>query len=166
MFPPDIDDLATEVLAAARKRGWKLATAESCTGGLVSGALTDIAGSSDVIGYGFVTYANAAKVKVLGVSEATLAAHGAVSGETARQMATGALAMSGADAAVAITGVAGPGGGSAEKPVGLVWFACATRDGVTAREERFGDLGRTQVRLAAVRTALGMLKDSIGPFSP
>lgn len=161
MFPSDIDDLAIAVLAAARERGWKLATAESCTGGLVSGALTGIAGSSDVIGYGFVTYANAAKVKVLGVSEAVLAEHGAVSGQTAQAMAAGALAVSGADVAVAITGVAGPGGGSAEKPVGLVWFGLATKDGVTTREQRYGDLGRTEVRLAAVKTALGMLLGAV-----
>ncbi|OYX30739.1 MAG: damage-inducible protein CinA [Caulobacterales bacterium 32-69-10] len=161
MFPSDIDDLATAVLAAARARGWTVAAAESCTGGLVAGALTGIAGSSDVFGFGFVTYANAAKIKVLGVDASVIAAHGAVSGETARAMAEGARAVSGADVAVALTGVAGPGGGSPNKPVGLVWFGLATAVGVTTREERYGDLGREQVRLAAVRTALGLLMEAV-----
>ena len=158
MFPSDIDDLATAVLSAARAKGLKVATAESCTGGLVAGALTGIAGSSEVIGYGFVTYANAAKARLLGVPETTLQTHGAVSRETAVAMATGALEESGADLVVAITGVAGPGGGSAEKPVGLVWFAVARRGSeAQATERRYGDLGRQAVRLAAVRTALELL---------
>lgn len=158
MFPADIDDLATAVLAAARARGWTVATAESCTGGLVAGALTAIAGSSDVVEYGFVTYSNGAKTRLLSVPEATIAWHGAVSAETVRAMADGALAASGADVAVAITGVAGPGGGSEAKPVGLVWFGLAMRGRLTVlREERFGDLGREAVRLAAVRTALEMV---------
>lgn len=158
----DIDDLATAVLAGARKHGWTLATAESCTGGLVAGALTAIPGSSDVFGYGFVTYANAAKTHLLGVSPDVLEAHGAVSERTARAMAEGARAVSGADVTVAVTGVAGPGGGSAEKPVGLVWFGLAGPDGIVAREMRFGDLGRDQVRRAAVRTALEMLLEAAG----
>ncbi len=123
-------------------RGLKVATAESCTGGLVAGALTEIAGSSDVVDRGFVTYSNAAKHAMLGVAEATLARHGAVSRETAEAMARGALGHADADLAVAVTGIAGPGGGSAAKPVGLVHFAAAARDGrLIHREKRYGDIG-------------------------
>jgi nicotinamide-nucleotide amidase len=150
---------ATRVLDAGRARGLKIATAESCTGGLVAGALTDIAGSSDVVERGFVTYSNEAKVEMLGVEEVTLAAHGAVSRQTAEAMAVGAIRRSIADLAVAVTGVAGPGGGSAEKPVGLVHFAAAARDGRHQhREERFGDIGRAEVRRRSVLVALGMLE--------
>ena len=113
----------------SRARGLKIATAESCTGGLVAAALTDIAGSSDVVDRGFVTYSNEAKQAMLGVPAATLKRHGAVSAETAAAMAAGALKNSQADLAVAITGIAGPGGGSKEKPVGLVYFAAASRGG-------------------------------------
>jgi nicotinamide-nucleotide amidase len=162
MFPQDIESLATEVLAAARRRGWMLATAESCTGGLVAGALTAIAGSSDVVIGGLVTYSNAAKQALLGVAPELLTTHGAVSEAVARAMAEGALGATGARLAVAITGVAGPGGGSAAKPVGLVHFATALAGGGTiARAERYGDIGRSAVRLASVRTALEMLQDRI-----
>jgi len=151
-------DLSVRVLQAARARKWLLATAESCTGGLVAGALTDIAGSSDVVDRGFVTYSNAAKMTMLGVPEGTLAAHGAVSRQTAEAMAQGALARAGVDLTVAITGIAGPGGGSAEKPVGLVHLAAATTDGrLIHREKRYGDIGRSQVRRLAVIEALNML---------
>ncbi len=154
---------AEAVLAACRAAGLTLATAESCTGGLVAGALTAIPGSSDVVDRGFVTYSNAAKVAMLGVSEATLAAHGAVSEQTAREMARGALKTAGTGLAVSITGVAGPGGGSAEKPVGLVHFACARQDGlVRHREMRFGGLGREEIRLRSVAVALDMLSDLAG----
>jgi nicotinamide-nucleotide amidase len=154
----DIDALARRVLDACRARGATLATAESCTGGLVAGALTDVAGSSDVLDRGFVTYSNAAKEEMLGVAAAALARHGAVSRETAEAMARGALARSGADLSVAITGIAGPRGGSADKPVGLVHFAAAARDGrLIHREKRFGDVGRHEVRLASVVEALQML---------
>ena len=150
---------ATRVLDAGRARGLKIATAESGTGGLVAGALTDVPGSSDVVERGFVTYSNEAKVEMLGVDEATLAAHGAVSRETAEAMAVGAIRRSIADLSVAITGVAGPGGGSAEKPVGLMHFAAASRDGRHAhREERFGDIGRAEVRRRSVLVALEMLE--------
>jgi nicotinamide-nucleotide amidase len=150
---------AVRVLDACRLHGLKVATAESCTGGLVSGALTEIPGSSDVVDRGFVTYSNAAKQTMLGVSAAILERHGAVSRETADAMAAGALAMSKADLAVAITGIAGPGGGSAEKPVGLVHFAAATRDGRRVRrEKRYGDVGRSTVRMQAVAEALAMLE--------
>jgi nicotinamide-nucleotide amidase len=127
MLPDDILAAAEAVLAANRAVGRRIATAESCTGGLVAGALTAIAGSSDVVEAGFVTYSNAAKAQLLGVDPAIFAAHGAVSSECALAMAAGALQHCTADVAVAITGVAGPGGGSAEKPVGLVVFARAVR---------------------------------------
>jgi nicotinamide-nucleotide amidase len=148
------------VLDLCRANGLKLATAESCTGGLVAAVLTEIAGSSDVVERGFVTYSNEAKQELLGVAAATLAAHGAVSEATAREMAQGALRASRADVAVSITGVAGPGGGSADKPVGLVHFACATRSATAAAERRFGEIGRGAVRLAAVAQALAMLAEA------
>lgn len=152
--------LARSVLAACRAHGLTLATAESCTGGLVAGALTAIPGSSDVVECGFVTYSNAAKTRLIGVPEALISAHGAVSAEVAGAMAEGALRASGASLAVSITGVAGPGGGSLAKPVGLVHLAVAARDGRVERVERRYDaaLGRTGIRRAAVRDALGLLK--------
>lgn len=145
--------LARDVLAAARARGWMIATAESCTGGLVSAALTDIPGSGDAFDRGFVTYAYAAKTTMLGVPEAMLAEHGAVSEPVGRAMALGALRASQAQLAVAITGVAGPGGSDA-KPEGLVWFAVATPEGVRTRRCDFGPLGRDAVRRRSVETAL------------
>ena len=153
---------ARSVLQRARSRGLKIATAESCTGGLVAAALTEIAGSSDVFDRGFVTYSNDAKIELIGVPAETIAAQGAVSEATARAMAEGALAASRADVAVSVTGIAGPDGGSAEKPVGLVWFGCARRGGATvAREERFGAIGRENVRMASVTTALGLLEAAV-----
>ncbi len=153
--------LAEHVLAEARKHGLKIATAESCTGGMVSAALTDIAGSSDVFERGFVTYSNESKQAMLGVSAETIAAHGAVSTETARAMAEGAIRNSFADIAVAITGVAGPGGGSAEKPVGLVCFAIARKGKETLdSRQQFTDDGRTAIRQYATRLALEMLLDA------
>ncbi len=155
----EIDAAATRVLALCRQRGWTLATAESCTGGLVSGALTGIAGSSDVVDRAFVTYSNAAKMAVLGVSAATLGAHGAVSAETAREMVAGLLKVAGTGLGVSVTGIAGPGGGSAEKPVGLVHFAAATRDGdLIERREVFAGQDRAGVRRLSVLTALAMLE--------
>lgn len=132
MSDAEIAAAAARVLDLCRARGLKVATAESCTGGLVAGALTDIAGSSDVFDRGFVTYSNEAKQEILGVPPATLTKHGAVSAETAAAMAQGTLARSRADVAVAVTGIAGPGGGSADKPVGLVHFAAATHHGLIA----------------------------------
>lgn len=159
MFPDDIEALAAEVLETARRRGVALAAAESCTGGLVCGALTAIAGSSDVLAGGLVSYSNAAKQALLGAPEALLAQYGAVSEPVARAMAEGALQALDADLAVAITGVAGPGGATAAKPVGMVCFATAMRGGSTeARTERYGDLGRQGVRLASVRSALQLLR--------
>ena len=135
-----------------------MATAESCTGGLIAGCLTEVAGSSDVVDRGFVTYSYAAKNAMLDVSMAMIEDHGAVSEPVARAMAEGALAHSTADLSVAVTGVAGPGGGTADKPVGLVHLACARRGGETAhREQRFGDLGRAGIREATIREALEML---------
>jgi nicotinamide-nucleotide amidase len=155
----DTFELAVRVGRALVNRRWTVATAESCTGGLIAGAITDVAGSSAWFDRGFVTYSNAAKIEMLGVRPETLAALGAVSEATAREMAAGALARSGADVAVAVTGVAGPAGGTPEKPVGLVCFAWAIRD--TALEsctERFpGD--RAAVRAATVDRALeGMIE--------
>jgi nicotinamide-nucleotide amidase len=154
-----VRDDAIRLLDTCRRRGVTIATAESCTGGLVSGALTEIPGSSDVLDRGFVTYSNAAKEAMLGVPAAVLERHGAVSRETAEAMAAGALGNSRADLAVAVTGIAGPGGGSAEKPVGLVHFAAAARDGRRIhREKRFGDIGRSAVRAQSVAEALAMLE--------
>jgi nicotinamide-nucleotide amidase len=150
---------ATQVLKIFRARGLTIATAESCTGGLVAGALTEIAGSSDVVDRGFVTYSNAAKEAMLGVPAATLKRHGAVSAETAAAMAAGALKNSEADITVAITGIAGPGGGSPQKPVGLVHFAAASRDGrKLALHRRFGKIGRRRVRERSVAQALALLQ--------
>ncbi len=159
MFSPELTARAQALLAMLRAQKLKVATAESCTGGLVAALLTEIAGSSDVVERGFVTYSNEAKQELLGVSAQTLATHGAVSQAIAREMALGALARSRADVAVSITGVAGPGGGSPDKPVGLVHFGCARRDGsATTVERRFGDLGRGAVRLASVEQAISMLE--------
>lgn len=157
MFPDEINRLAREVVEGARRRGWTVTAAESCTGGLVSAALTDIPGASEVLERSVVTYSNAAKTTLLGVPAEVLAAHGAVSAATAEAMAAGARAAADADLAVAVTGIAGPGGGSAEKPVGLVWFGLADREGVTTHESRFGDPGREAVRAAAVTRALELL---------
>jgi nicotinamide-nucleotide amidase len=159
--------LAAEIITACAKGGLMLATAESCTGGLVAATLTEIAGSSAVVERGFVTYSNVAKTGMLGVAPALIGAHGAVSREVAIAMAEGAIRASRADIAVAVTGVAGPGGGSDHKPVGLVHFAVAVRGGATRHAERcFGDIGRAKVRLAAVRTALEMISAITSPAPP
>lgn len=158
LFPADIEGLARRIITDFTARGFMVSTAESCTGGLIAGALTEIAGSSAVVDRGFVTYTNEAKMEMLGVGAGTLAAFGAVSRQTALQMAHGALFRSRADFAVAVTGIAGPGGGSAEKPVGLVHLAAKSRSGkILHHEMRYGDIGRTEIRLATVRTALEML---------
>lgn len=150
---------ARRVLDRCRARELRVATAESCTGGLVAAALTELAGSSDVVECGFVTYSNEAKRKILGVPGATLKRHGAVSSATAAAMAAGALKYSQADLSVAITGIAGPGGGSKQKPVGLVYFAAASRNGRhLARSRHYGKIGRSRVRLRSVIEALSMLE--------
>ena len=152
------------LLAAYRARGWTIATAESCTGGLVASALTDVAGSSDVFERGFVTYSNEAKSQVLGVPADLIAEHGAVSEAVARAMAQGALAHSRANVAVAITGVAGPGGGTAMKPVGLVHFGLAAKgEAIGHLERRYGDLDRTEIRRRAVADALELLASTLSP---
>jgi nicotinamide-nucleotide amidase len=149
---------AKRVLDLCRAHGLLVATAESCTGGMVAAALTEIAGSSDVVDRGFVTYSNEAKAELLGVPLATLKRHGAVSAQTAKAMAVGALKKSRADIAVSITGIAGPGGGTRQKPVGLVHFAAAHRDGRRiARKRLYGDIGRRRVRQCSVLEALEML---------
>jgi nicotinamide-nucleotide amidase len=151
---------AAALLDLCKAKKLMVATAESCTGGLVVGALTEIAGSSAVVERGFVTYTNGAKQEMLGVPAETLLRHGAVSRETAEAMAKGVLAHCPADLAVSITGIAGPGGGTADKPVGLVHFAAAARDGrQIGREGRYGDLGRAEVRRLSVLEALSMLSE-------
>ena len=151
----------TQILAAARARGWRIATAESCTGGMVAAALTDIAGSSDVFERGFITYSNLAKRQMIGVRTASLTDFGAVSEEVAREMAEGALAHSATDLAVSITGIAGPGG-SEFKPEGRVCFGLAGTGRPTVTETvEFGALGRDRVRLAARDHALALLAQAL-----
>jgi nicotinamide-nucleotide amidase len=160
MADRETEDAATALLELCKSKKLMVATAESCTGGLVAGALTDIAGSSAVVDRGFITYTDAAKHQMLGVPTATIERHGAVSRETAEAMARGALGQANADIAVSITGIAGPGGGSADKPVGLVHFAAASRNGdLIHRERRFGDIGRGEVRRRSVLQALSMLTE-------
>ncbi|MCA1967604.1 MAG: CinA family protein [Rhizobium sp.] len=160
LYPADIEAMAARIIAAFGARGLTLATAESCTGGLIIGALTEIAGSSTVVDRGFITYSNQAKIDLLGVGGDTLERCGAVSRQTVLEMVEGALSHSACDVAVAVTGIAGPGGGSAEKPVGLVHLAAKARTGaVLHREMRYGAGGRSQIRLATVRTALEMLAE-------
>jgi len=162
MMDAELVALAEQVLAENRKLGRRIATAESCTGGMVAAALTEVAGSSDVFERGFVTYSNEAKMEMLGVSEDVLATFGAVSVATAWAMALGALMHSDADVAVSITGIAGPGGATANKPVGLVVFARALRgedpEMVVADTRQFADLGRAEVRRQAALVALELLR--------
>ena len=154
--------IAEKVIDALRAKSWKLATAESCTGGMVAAAITDVAGSSDVFDRGFVTYSNLSKAEMLGVVPALIATHGAVSSQVATAMSEGALLYSKAQISVAITGVAGPGGGSVEKPVGLVHFSVAANGLPTAHSEiKFGDIGRSQVRLQARDSALQMVLNQL-----
>ena len=162
IFPSTLVSTATMLLADYRARGLKLATAESCTGGLIAALITEIAGSSDVFTHGFITYANAAKTSMVGVPASLIAQHGAVSEPVARAMAEGALDASGANIAVAVTGVAGPGGGSAEKPVGLVHIAVALVDGKTMHQRHVFRGDRASVRLQTVEAALLLL---LGLFS-
>src|ERR1700745_1672013 len=160
MAGSDARALSRPLLHLCRMRRLMIATAESCTGGLVAGTLTDIPGSSDVIDRAFVTYSNDAKRAMLGVSATTLATFGAVSKETATQMAVGALERAGVDLAVSITGIAGPGGATPGQPVGLVHCAAAARDGrIIHREQRFGAIGRSAVRERSVVEALRMLTE-------
>lgn len=160
----DISALAVEVLDLCRSHGLTIGTVESCTGGLVAGALTGIPGSSDVVMAGLVTYSNAAKSSLANVPPGLIEQYGAVSEDVARAMATGGRERLRVDLCVAITGIAGPGGGSAEKPVGLVWFAVASAEDVRSRRAMFGGPGRDAIRMESVALALHMLKDAaIGP---
>jgi nicotinamide-nucleotide amidase len=159
---PDLRDRAATLLDSYRGKALKIATAESCTGGLVAALLTEISGSSAVVERGFVTYSNEAKTELIGVPVDLIAAHGAVSEPVARAMAEGALAHSRADVALGITGVAGPTGGTAAKPVGLVHFGLARRGASTIHlERRYGDLGRENVRRRAVEDALSLLEQAV-----
>jgi nicotinamide-nucleotide amidase len=159
VFDSETLALAEAVLAACRARGWHLATAESCTGGLVVAALTAIAGSSDVVERSFVAYSNDAKMELLGVSAETIAAHGAVSAQTVAAMARGVIARAPVDLAVSITGVVGPGGGTPQKPVGLVYLGIARKDGGARVERRIFNGDRTAVREAALVLALELLQE-------
>jgi len=159
MIEPGLIEQARLLVELCRGKQLTIAAAESCTGGLVAATITEVAGASDVFERGFVTYGNAAKSAMLGVPQATLTGFGAVSRETAQAMAAGALAHAPADLAVAITGIAGPGGATPGKPVGLVHFAAASRGGDLMHEQRnYGDIGRSEVRLACVAQALAMLR--------
>ena len=159
---PEMTNRAAALLDAYREKGLKIATAESCTGGLVAALLTEISGSSAVVERGFVTYSNEAKIELIGVPAELIADHGAVSEPVARAMAEGALAHSRADVAVGITGVAGPTGGTATKPVGLVHFGLARKGAGTIHlERRYGDLGRENVRRRAVEDALDLLEQAL-----
>lgn len=160
MFPPDLIRLAEDIRDTLSAHGLWVATAESCTGGLIAGCLTDVAGSSSVVDRGFVTYTNAAKTEMLGVSADLIDRLGAVSEPVAAAMATGALNHSRADIAVAVTGIAGPGGGSVEKPVGLVFMALARRGGDVVVERHVFAGDRDAVRLATVRRALERVLDA------
>jgi len=161
MTSPILLQAATRLLAECRARGLMLATAESCTGGLIAATLTEIAGSSDVVDRGFVTYSNTAKSDMLGVPAVLIEANGAVSGPVAESMATGALQRSEAALTVAVTGVAGPGGGTKDKPVGTVWFAVASAGADTAAERRVFPGDRAAVRHATVEHALAMLSAAV-----
>lgn len=167
MIDAKILTAAKHLLDLCRESGLRIATAESCTGGLVAGALTEIAGASDVVERGFVVYSNAAKESMLGVPASTLKRYGAVSAETAMAMAAGALKNSEADLSVAITGIAGPGGGTKQKPVGLVHFAAVGRNGQRiARRRLFGKIGRRRVRERSVAEALELLEMVAQPGGP
>jgi nicotinamide-nucleotide amidase len=158
MFSDRILILAKALLEEARGKKLTIATAESCTGGLIAAALTEIPGASDVVECGFIVYSNRSKAKLLGVKLTTIVRHGAVSEEVARAMAEGALKHSPAQMAVSCTGVAGPGGGTRDKPIGLVHIAAARLDETTLSEEcRFGDLGRTEIRMRSVEAALKLM---------
>jgi len=167
IFQAHLMSAAEAILEELRRRSLTLTTAESCTGGLIAALITEIAGASDVFERGFVTYSNRAKTENLGVPREVLHRHGAVSSEVARAMAEGALRASAADVAVAVTGIAGPGGGTIEKPIGLVHIGLYRKGGRSRSIEcRFGDIGRSEIRLAAVEAALRLLAEEIANSSP
>lgn len=161
MMPPELLTEAESLLAACREKGVMLATVESCTGGLIAATLTAIAGSSDVVDRGFVTYSNEAKHELVGVPMELIARHGAASEEVARAMAAGALPRSRAGIVVAVTGVAGPGGGTADKPVGLVCFGLARRGGETVSDRQVFSGDRGAIRAAAVAYAFAMIRSRV-----
>ncbi|HWK34262.1 MAG TPA: CinA family protein [Hyphomicrobium sp.] len=167
MFPAELYDEASALLDELQRHALLVVTAESCTGGLIAALLTEVPGSSGMVERGFVTYSNAAKTELLGVSGDMIARHGAVSEEVARAMADGALSRTPAHVALSVTGIAGPDGGTAEKPVGLVYLGVAAKGEETqVRECRFGDIGRKAVRLATVREALDLLRSAVKPGLP
>lgn len=163
MFPEDLTQRAAALIDLCRRRKLMLATAESCTGGLIAGLITSVAGSSDVLDCGFVTYSNAAKTRMIGIPPQLIEAHGAVSEEVARAMAEGALAASAGDIAMAVTGVAGPGGGTPQKPIGRVHCAVARHGSPTMhRKLELGDIGRDRVRLETVAAVIAMAYEVAG----
>jgi nicotinamide-nucleotide amidase len=167
LFPLDLLHDAQALLGELQRRSLRLATAESCTGGLLAGLLTEIPGASATLERGFVTYSNAAKSSLLGIEPALIERVGAVSEEVARAMAEGALARAPVDLAVAVTGIAGPDGGTPAKPVGLVYLAVAGKGAATrAREFRFGSIGRGAIRLASLREALHLTKQALTSDAP
>ena len=167
IFPAELYDEASALLDELQRHALLVVTAESCTGGLIAALLTEVPGSSGMVERGFVTYSNAAKTELLGVSGDMIARHGAVSEEVARAMADGALSRTPAHVALSVTGIAGPDGGTAEKPVGLVYLGVAAKGEETqVRECRFGDIGRKAVRLATVREALDLLRSAVKPGLP
>jgi nicotinamide-nucleotide amidase len=159
LYSQDMLDLARDFLGAMRAKGWKFASAESCTGGLIAGLLTEIAGSSDVVDRGFVTYSNEAKTALVNVPADMIASYGAVSEEVVRAMAEGALRNSLADITVAVSGVAGPGGGTAEKPVGRVHIAASSKTNRLHKRMDYGDLGRAEIRRRTVIDALALAQE-------
>ena len=167
MLDDDIVEAARRLLDICRRKKLTVATVESCTAGLVAGTLAEVPGTSSILDRGYVTYSNEAKQEMVGVSAATLKAHGAVSPQTAAEMVRGAMARAPVDLAVSVTGIAGPDGGTPEKPVGLVYFAAASRSGALIQDEkRFGDIGRADVRKQSVLQAFRMLHDLAESESP
>ena len=160
VFPPELQSEAAALLETYRQAGLRIATAESCTGGLIAACLTEIAGSSDVVERGLVTYSNEAKIESLGVPADLVRAHGAVSAEVAEAMTSGALARSHADVAVSVTGIAGPGGATPDKPVGLVYLGLCRRGGAPRHARHVFPGTRAEVRLASLRAVLAMLREA------
>jgi nicotinamide-nucleotide amidase len=167
LFPRELYESAKSLLADLQRHALLISTAESCTGGLLTGVLTEVPGASAMVERGFITYSNAAKTEMLGVPVDLIARYGAVSEEVARAMAEGALTNTPAHIAVSVTGIAGPDGGSPEKPVGLVYLGVASQgESTRVRECRFGDIGRREIRLASVREALALAQSAVKPGVP
>ncbi len=162
MFPTDLRDMAAKINHTLEARDLMIVTAESCTGGLIAGVLTDVPGSSAAVFGGYITYDNRAKIEMVGVDEELIERWGAVSESVARAMAEGARETAGVGVSIAVTGIAGPGGGTEGKPVGLVYLACATEENTVVVEKRYGDQGRQVVREETIRTALGLVLERLG----